>query len=176
MPCRLWQDCYLQIVTNGLTVFQNFTLLLASLNLRSSKYFLLVFLSKVTQIFLDSTDLFFKNWFLNLDLFLIALLGSLVTKLEWLSVRNFFFQGNMFIHCIDDSAFKSFKIHWRIFLYFLKNYAFKCLTIKVTIVPVRYNVGSLLWNFKFEESESDYENLIIQSQKFINFENDLDNG
>ena len=47
-----------------------------------------------------------------------------------------FFQGNIFIQCIDDGTFKSFKIHKRIFLNFLRNYTLKCLAIKALIIPV----------------------------------------
>ena len=73
---------------------------MSSLGIQSNSIISLVFLSKATQICLcllyfipDSTDLFFKNWFLNRDLFMISLLSSLVTKLEWLALRYFFFKG-----------------------------------------------------------------------------------
>ena len=124
LTSAIWLLHWTLFPNNDLTVFQ--IVLLSSLNLRSSQYFLLVFLSQGTQIFLsllnlilDSTDMFFKNWCLNLDLFMIALLSSLVTKLEWLALRYLFFKGAYLSHVstmVHLKASKSTDVFFSIFL------------------------------------------------------------
>ena len=101
----------------------------------------------------------------KLNLPMIALLSSLVTKLEWLALRYLFFQGAMFIHCINDDTFKSFKIHWLSLLYFLRNYVLKCLTIKALIIPVWNDIRSLLRHFRFEKCLSQFIEARLSSLK-----------